>query len=174
MILLLSSWPGRNWRIRPARWLRAGFRKFSGKKSCIARPRRGRAGLTVYPPMIQIRDVAPASYQWCDRKSKFGLRHAIKLNMLYCITKSEFWFSMIPPRTRGSNVASSVLLNYTVTFFKRENDDIPVRLHIQPSNDIPVPNYRSVKYDLQLCTLECVHTQLQTMLQTAVCSSTLL
>ena len=57
---------------------------------------------------------------------------------------------------------------YRKVFLKRENDDIiPVRLGIQPSNDIPVPYYRSVKYDLQLCTLECVRTQLQT----AVCSS---
>jgi hypothetical protein len=31
---------GRSWRIRPARWSRAGFRKFSKKISCIARARR--------------------------------------------------------------------------------------------------------------------------------------
>ena len=37
---------------------------------------------------------------------------------------------------------------------------------IQPSNDIPVPYYRSVKYDLQLCTLDCVRGR--TQLQTAV------
>jgi hypothetical protein len=38
---------------------RAGFRKFSKeKKSCIARTRRASAGLTVYPPWIQIGDVA--------------------------------------------------------------------------------------------------------------------
>ena len=70
--------------------------------------------LTVYPPRIQIADVAISSSQSCDRKSKFGLRHAINLNQLYCMTKSEFWFSMIPPRTRSSNVRSSVLLNFTV------------------------------------------------------------
>jgi hypothetical protein len=42
----------------PARRLRAGFRKFSGGNSCIARPRRDRARLTVYPPRIQIAVVA--------------------------------------------------------------------------------------------------------------------
>ncbi len=50
----LSSWPVGNWRIAPARWLRAGFRKFSGGNPCIA----ARAGLTIYPPWIQIKDVA--------------------------------------------------------------------------------------------------------------------
>jgi hypothetical protein len=55
------------------------FVNFRKKISCIARARRGRAGLTVYPPWIQIRDVAATSSQSCDRKSKFGLRHAIKL-----------------------------------------------------------------------------------------------
>ena len=29
------------------------------------------------------------STQSCDRKSKFGLRHAIKLNSVYGVTKSE-------------------------------------------------------------------------------------
>ena len=74
---LLSSWPERNWRIRPARQLRAGFRKFSKKNSCFARAPRGRAGLTVYPPRIQIRDVAASIARPDHRKSKFGLRHAI-------------------------------------------------------------------------------------------------
>ena len=50
------------------------------KNSCIARARRGRARLTVYPPRIQIAEIAAPSSQSCDRKSKFGLRHAIKLN----------------------------------------------------------------------------------------------
>ena len=67
----------------PARRRRAGFRKFSEKKLCITRARRAREGLTVYPPWIQIADVADASSQSCDRKSKFGLCHAIKLNYLY-------------------------------------------------------------------------------------------
>ena len=39
-----------------------------------------RAGLTVHPPLG---DVAAASSQSCDRKSKFGLRHDIKLNEPY-------------------------------------------------------------------------------------------
>jgi hypothetical protein len=43
----------------PAQSLGAGFCKFSRKKSCIACARRARAGLTVYPPWIQIADVAP-------------------------------------------------------------------------------------------------------------------
>jgi hypothetical protein len=61
-------------------FLRAGFRKFSGKNSCIARARRGRAGWTVYPPRIQIADVAAPIARPDHRQSKFGLRHAIKLN----------------------------------------------------------------------------------------------
>jgi hypothetical protein len=35
---------------------------------------------------------------------------------LYSMTKSEFWFSMIPPSYRSRNVPSSVLLNSTVFF----------------------------------------------------------
>ena len=116
-LVLLSSWPERNWRIRPARRFRAGFRKFSKKNSCIARARRGHAGLTVYPPMIQIADVVIDSSQSCDRKSKFGLRHGIKLTELYAMTKSEFWFSMIPPRTSDHNVRSFVPVNSTVKIF---------------------------------------------------------
>jgi hypothetical protein len=72
--LVLSSWRKLNWRIRPARRLCAGFRKFSKKNSCIARARRGRACLTVYPPRIQIADVATPRTQPDHRKSKFGLR----------------------------------------------------------------------------------------------------
>ena len=41
------------------------------------------------------RDVAITLAQPDRRKSKFGLRHAIKQNNFYCVTKSEFWFSMI-------------------------------------------------------------------------------
>ena len=55
-----------------------------------SRARRARAGLTVYPLWIQIIDVFAASSQSCDRKSKFGLRHGIKLSLLYAMTKSEF------------------------------------------------------------------------------------
>jgi hypothetical protein len=44
-----------------ARAALAGFRKFSKKKSCITRTRRAQAGLTVYPPWIQIADVATAA-----------------------------------------------------------------------------------------------------------------
>ena len=102
--VLLSSWPEQNWRIRPTRRLRAGFRKFSGKKSCIARARRGRARLTVYPPRIQIRDVAISIARRDHRKSKFGLRHAIKLTESYGVTKSEFWFSIAWLRTSDLNV----------------------------------------------------------------------
>ena len=57
----------------------AGFRKFSGEKSCIVRTWRARAGLTVYPPRIQIADVAASLARRDHRKSKFGLRHRIKL-----------------------------------------------------------------------------------------------
>jgi hypothetical protein len=90
------------------------FVNFRKKNSCIARARCGRAGLTVNPPRIQMGDVAAARTHSCDRNSKFGLRHAIKLNYLYCMTKSEFWFSMIPPITRSGNVPSSIPLNLTV------------------------------------------------------------
>ena len=57
-----------------------GISKIFEKNSCIARPRRGRAGLTVYPPRIQITDVAMSIARPDHRKSKFGLRHAIKLD----------------------------------------------------------------------------------------------
>jgi hypothetical protein len=63
---------------------------FRKKKFMHRRARRARAGLTVYPPWIQIRDVAAARAQSYDRKSKFGLRHGIKLIELYAMTKSEF------------------------------------------------------------------------------------
>ena len=66
------------------------FVNFRGKNSCIARARRARAA--VYRPWIRIPDVAATSSQSCDRKSKFGLRHAIKLIELYYMTKSEFDF----------------------------------------------------------------------------------
>jgi hypothetical protein len=56
------------------------FVNFREKKSCNARTRRARAGLTVYPPWIQIRDVATYRSRRDHRKSKFGLRHDIKLN----------------------------------------------------------------------------------------------
>jgi hypothetical protein len=52
-----------------------GISYFFGKKSCIARARRGRAGLTVYPPKIQIRDVSLSIARWDHRKSKLGLLH---------------------------------------------------------------------------------------------------
>jgi hypothetical protein len=46
-----------------------------------------RAGLPVYPPLG---DVAPSRSRRDHRKSKFDLRHAIKLIELYCMTKPEF------------------------------------------------------------------------------------
>ena len=91
---VLSSWPVGNWRIAPARWLRAGFRKFSGGKLYIA----ARAGLTVYPPWIQIAHVA--------------------LNELYRVMRYEFWFSMIPPSYRPGNIRSFVPLNSIVLLRK--------------------------------------------------------
>jgi hypothetical protein len=45
MFCLLSSWVVGNWRTAPARRSGAGFRKFSGKNSCIARLLRARADL---------------------------------------------------------------------------------------------------------------------------------
>ena len=61
--------------------------KFSGGKSCIARARRARAGLTFYPPWIQIADVAPSLARRDHRKSEFGLHQVIKLIELYALTK---------------------------------------------------------------------------------------
>ena len=66
------------------------FVNFREKNSCIPRARRGRARETVYPPRIQIRDVAARIARPDHRKSKFGLRHAIKLIELYGVTKSKF------------------------------------------------------------------------------------
>ena len=59
----------------PARRARVEFCNFS-RELCIARTGRTHAGWTVYPPWIQIADIAIAGSQSCDRKSKFGLRHA--------------------------------------------------------------------------------------------------
>ena len=53
------------------------------KKIHASRARRGRAGLTVYPPRVQIRDVASSIARPDHRKSKFKLRHDIKLIELY-------------------------------------------------------------------------------------------
>ena len=70
-----------------------------------------------------------ASYQCCiifrtgtyfpiqtTTRSKIGPggRQGIKLILRYALTKSKFWFSMIPPRTRGDNVPSSVSPNSIV------------------------------------------------------------
>ena len=41
-------------------------------------------------PRIQIADVSARRTQPDHRKSKFGLRHGIKLIELYAMTKSEF------------------------------------------------------------------------------------
>jgi hypothetical protein len=95
-----------NRRIAPARRSRAGFRKFSRKKIHASRAHGAPAGVRQFTLWIQIADVAPARTQSCDRKSKFGLRYRIKLIDLYTVTKSEFWFSIIPPRTRGINIRS--------------------------------------------------------------------
>ena len=90
------------------------FVDFRKNNLCIAHARCGRAGLTVYPPRIQIRDVAAPLARRDHRKSEFGLRHAIKLNQLYCVTKSEFGYSMIPPSYMSGNVPIFVPLNFTV------------------------------------------------------------
>jgi hypothetical protein len=73
-----------NWSIAPAVPACAGFRK------CIARAARPLGFDSLPPAWIQIADVSAASSQSCDRKSKFGLRHAIKHNELYRMTESEF------------------------------------------------------------------------------------
>jgi hypothetical protein len=66
--------------MRPARRLRAGFRKFSEKKLMHRAPATRPRARDSLPPKIQIADVVIDSSQSCDRKSKFGLRHAIKLS----------------------------------------------------------------------------------------------
>ena len=63
------------------------------------------------------RDVAAPLARRHHRKSKFGLRHDIKLIELYVMTKSEFGFSTIRLSKRSHNVPSSVPLNSTVHLF---------------------------------------------------------
>jgi hypothetical protein len=51
------------------------------------------------------------------------------MNKLYTVTKSEFWFSMIPPSERKGKVRSSVLPNCTVleyTFIAVDLDVMPL------------------------------------------------
>ena len=60
------------------------------EKFHASRAGRGRVGLTVYPPRIQIADVATPRSRPDHRKSKFGLGQGIKLIELYALTKSEF------------------------------------------------------------------------------------
>jgi hypothetical protein len=117
MQYLLYTWLVGNWRIAPARRVRRGFRKFSGGKIHTSRARGAPARVWQFTlPGSRSRTLRPlASSQSCDRKSKFGLRHRIKLNSLYTVTKSEFWFSMIPPSYRGCNLRSFVPLKFTVT-----------------------------------------------------------
>ena len=69
----------------------AGFHKFSKKKFHASRARRAHVGLTVYPPWIQIRDVAPSRSRRDHRKSKFGLRHDIKLILALCRDEVRIW-----------------------------------------------------------------------------------
>jgi hypothetical protein len=69
-----------------------------------SRARRGRAVLKGPRPDLTM----------TGRKSKFGLRHDINLIESYVMTKSEFWFSMIPPKISGKNIRSFVQLNSTV------------------------------------------------------------
>jgi hypothetical protein len=64
----ITAWRPRSVRARD-------FVIFREKNSCIARARRGRPGLTVYPPRIQIRDVSLPIARRDHRKSKFGLLH---------------------------------------------------------------------------------------------------
>jgi hypothetical protein len=61
-----------NWRIRPARLPRAGFRKFSGKNSCIARARRGRAGLKGPRPDLTM--TGRCRHQFSVMRSKIKIR----------------------------------------------------------------------------------------------------
>jgi hypothetical protein len=71
---VLSRCPRQNWCIAPARLSRAGLRNFLGEISFIARARRARAGLTVYPPRIQIRDVAASTKYSSAGSSKIEIR----------------------------------------------------------------------------------------------------
>ena len=77
---------------------------------------------------IRIRDVVVNFPQPDYRKSKFGLCHAIKQIELYCMTKSEFWFSMIPPSRNDHNFLSSVFPNYTVPGSYYSNYYLPLGL----------------------------------------------
>jgi hypothetical protein len=67
-------------------------------------------------------DVAATKFssQSCDRKSKFGLRHGIKVKAQLALCHDEVRIlifdelPMIPPRNSGRNVPSLVPLNSTV------------------------------------------------------------
>jgi hypothetical protein len=66
----------------------------------IGGERGTRAGLNPGLNPSRIRDVAIAFPQPDHRKSKIGLLHGIKgkaRSAIYFMTKSEFWFSTIPP-----------------------------------------------------------------------------
>jgi hypothetical protein len=69
---LLYFWPRQNQRMPPAQHTCAGFRKFSGKNSCISRARRARAGLTVnYPPSRTLELLAFDEYCRFDTSAFF-------------------------------------------------------------------------------------------------------
>jgi hypothetical protein len=75
LVRVLSSWPKRNWRIAPAWRSRVGFLNFS---PCMQHPRRAPRGF----------DNLPSIGGRCDslarrdhRKSKFGLRHAVNVQV---------------------------------------------------------------------------------------------
>ena len=57
---------------------------------------------------IRILDVVTHIARRDHQKSTFGLRHAINLIELYCMTKSKLWFSMIPPSTSCLSFQSSI------------------------------------------------------------------
>ena len=66
--------------LRPRGSRARDFINFRGGNPYIACAGRASAGLTVYPPWIQIRDVAASLARRDHRKSKFGLRHDMKLH----------------------------------------------------------------------------------------------
>ena len=112
---ILLSWLVGNWRMAAARCSRAGFRKFSRKKimhrARAARPR----GFDSLPSLDPDSGRCDAWFSVMRSKIKIRTSSCNKAIIeLYCMTKSEFWFSMIRPSKRNRNVQSFVLLSSTV------------------------------------------------------------
>jgi hypothetical protein len=108
-------------------------------------------------------DVPATSSRRDHRKSKFGLCYATKLIELYCMTKSEFWFSIAWLRTSGGNVRSwsdpvvvpsnprgRAARAWCMNFFPEKNTKS--RAHPPRGPDAPVSSRSSLHYSTLLTT----------------------